>query len=50
MKQIPEFENEDDERDFWAIADSTEYVDWPTEERKKFVHLKPSPDRRASPA
>jgi hypothetical protein len=28
-KKIPDFKNEDDERRFWAKADSTEYVDWP---------------------
>ena len=26
-KKIPDFKNEDDERRFWAKADSTEYVD-----------------------
>jgi len=41
-KKIPEFTNEDDERRFWASADSTEYVDWPTGRRSKLVHLKPS--------
>lgn len=42
MKKIPEFNNEDDERKFWATADSTEYVDWPSGKRKKLVQLKPS--------
>jgi predicted DNA binding CopG/RHH family protein len=41
-KRIPEFKNEDAERSFWATADSTEYVDWPSGKRKKLVHLKPS--------
>jgi len=41
-KKLPEFKNEDAERKFWATADSTEYVDWPSGKRKKFVHLKPS--------
>ena len=27
-KDIPTFENEDEERKFWATHDSTEYVDW----------------------
>jgi predicted DNA binding CopG/RHH family protein len=40
--EIPEFENENDERKFWATADSTEYVDWPSGKRGKLVHLKPS--------
>jgi CopG antitoxin of type II toxin-antitoxin system len=41
-KKIPEFKNEDDERRFWAKADSTEYVDWPSARRRKLVQLKPS--------
>jgi predicted DNA binding CopG/RHH family protein len=41
-KKIPEFRSEDGERKFWATADSTEYVDWPSGKRKKLVHLKPS--------
>lgn len=42
MKKIPNFENEDKEREFWAEADSSEYIDW--EEAKKIVlpNLKPS--------
>ncbi len=27
-KDIPTFENEDEEREFWATHDSTEYIDW----------------------
>jgi predicted DNA binding CopG/RHH family protein len=41
-KKLPEFKNEEAERTFWATADSTEYVDWPSAKRKKLVHLKPS--------
>jgi len=41
-KKRPEFKNEDEERKFWASADSTEYLDWPSGHRKKLVHLKPS--------
>jgi predicted DNA binding CopG/RHH family protein len=41
-KKPPEFKNEDAERKFWATADSTEYVDWPSGKRRKFVQLKPS--------
>jgi predicted DNA binding CopG/RHH family protein len=41
-KRIPEFKNEDAERKFWATADSTEYVDWPSAKRKCLVQLKPS--------
>jgi hypothetical protein len=28
LKPIPKFESEDEEREFWATHDSTEYVDW----------------------
>jgi len=41
-KKLPEFKCEDDERKFWATADSTEYVDWQAGKRKKLVQLKPS--------
>ncbi|MGO9893943.1 MAG: BrnA antitoxin family protein [Bryobacteraceae bacterium] len=41
-KRIPEFKSEADERKFWATADSTEYVDWPSAKRRKLVNLKPS--------
>ena len=27
-KEIPQFKNEDEEREFWASHDSTDYVDW----------------------
>ena len=41
-KRLPEFQNEDEERKFWATADSTEYLDWPSGERKTLIRLKPS--------
>ncbi len=41
-KRVPKFKTEDDERRFWATADSTEYVEWESGKRKKLVHLKPS--------
>ncbi len=42
MKEIPEFKNEEEERQFWAEHDSTEYVDWSKAERGVFPNLKPS--------
>ena len=42
MKDIPEFKNEEEERQFWAEHDSTEYVDWPKAKRGVFPNLKPS--------
>ncbi|HEY1217687.1 MAG: BrnA antitoxin family protein [Bryobacteraceae bacterium] len=41
-KKLPEFKNENDERKFWATADSAEYVDWQSGERKRLPRLKPS--------
>ena len=41
-KRPPEFKNEDAERDFWATADSTHYLDWRAASRRKLVQLKPS--------
>jgi predicted DNA binding CopG/RHH family protein len=41
-KKLPEFKSEEAERRFWATADSTEYVDWSSGKRRKFVHLKPT--------
>jgi len=42
MKKVPKFRNEDSERDFWAEADSTEYVDWKKAKRAVLSQLKPS--------
>jgi len=39
-KTIPRFTNEDEEREFWATADSTKYLDWSRAEMKKLVRLK----------
>jgi predicted DNA binding CopG/RHH family protein len=41
-KPIPEFKNENEEREFWATHDSTDYVDWNEAERVVFPKLKPS--------
>jgi predicted DNA binding CopG/RHH family protein len=42
MKQMPKFSSEEEEREFWATHDSTEYVDWDQAERVVFPQLKPS--------
>jgi predicted DNA binding CopG/RHH family protein len=42
LEPIPEFENEDQEREFWATHDSTDYVDWSRAERAVLPRLKPS--------
>jgi uncharacterized DUF497 family protein len=41
-KKLPKFKDEDNERKFWATADSTEYGTGDLEKRKKLVRLKPS--------
>lgn len=41
-KKIPKFKNEDEEREFWATHDSTDYIDWSKAERGMFPKLKPS--------
>ena len=41
-KRLPDFKSEDEERRFWATADSTEYIDWPSGKRRKLAQLKPS--------
>jgi len=42
MKNIPNFENEEKEREFWAEADSSEYVDWKKAKKVVLPNLKPS--------
>lgn len=42
-KPIPQFRSENEEREFWAAHDSTEYIDWNKAERNPiFPRLKPS--------
>ena len=41
-KPIPAFQSESDEREFWAKADSTEYVDWAAATAMQFPNLRPS--------
>jgi predicted DNA binding CopG/RHH family protein len=42
LKQIPKFNNEDEERDFWAKADSSEYFDWDNPVELDLSKLKPT--------
>ena len=42
MKKLPKHRSEDEERDFWSIADSTDYLDWKRAKRVTFSKLKPS--------
>lgn len=41
-KQIPYFASENEERKFWEVHDSTDYVDWSKAERIILSNLKPS--------
>jgi predicted DNA binding CopG/RHH family protein len=41
-KRIPEFKSEDEEREFWATHDSSDYVDWSDATTMRFPNLKPS--------
>lgn len=42
LKEIPRFNNEDEEREFWATHDSTDYFDWDKAEIVVFPKLKPT--------
>ncbi|MBM3150732.1 MAG: hypothetical protein FJZ96_00775 [Chloroflexi bacterium] len=39
---VPDFQSEDEEREFWATHDSTDYVDWTQARRTVFPNLKPT--------
>ena len=41
-KQIPKFQNEDEEREFWASHDSSEYIDWSQAKSITLPKLKPT--------
>ena len=41
-KSLPEFQTEDEEREFWATHDSSDYVDWDRAQAIVFPKLKPS--------
>jgi predicted DNA binding CopG/RHH family protein len=41
-KKIPKFRNEDEERDFWASHDSTDYIDWSAAKEVVMPNLKPT--------
>jgi predicted DNA binding CopG/RHH family protein len=41
-KAIPAFENEEQEREFWAAHDSADYVDWRRSEEMRLPNLRPT--------
>ena len=42
-RTVPEFRSEEEERAFWARADSADYVDWKAARSVVFPKLKPTP-------
>lgn len=43
LKEIPKFTSEKEEREFWQVQDSAEYVDWgKAKDIASFPNLKPS--------
>ena len=42
LKEIPVFNSEKEEREFWEQHDSTEFIDWEAGSEAKFPNLKPS--------
>ncbi|HLA63068.1 MAG TPA: BrnA antitoxin family protein [Rhodothermales bacterium] len=41
-KPLPTFDSERDEQDFWADADSVDYIDWSQARQVVLPNLKPS--------
>ncbi len=41
-KEIPKFKNEEEEREFWATHDSTDYLDWSKSNTITLPKLKPT--------
>ena len=41
-RPVPTFRTEEEERAFWATADTSEFFDWSRAQRVRFPNLKPS--------
>jgi len=41
LKKIPKFKNEDEEREFWSKADTSDYFDYSNAKKIKIKNLKP---------
>jgi predicted DNA binding CopG/RHH family protein len=41
-KTVPEFKSEQEEREFWATNDSSEFIDWKNAQKAIFPDLKPT--------
>lgn len=42
LKEIPTFQNEDDEREFWTKEDSTDFLNWEQGDISLLPNLKPT--------
>ena len=42
LKTIPKFKDDEEEREFWATHDSTDYIDWSKAKRTVMPNLKTS--------
>jgi len=42
LKPIPRFANEAEERKFWEMHDSADYIDWSKAQRTRLPNLKPT--------
>ena len=42
LKEIPIFNNEEEEREFWSKENSTDFIDWDSAETKTLPKLKPT--------
>ena len=42
VRKLPKFESEEQERQFWASHDSTEYLNWRQGRRVKLPNLRPT--------
>ena len=42
LKEIPIFNSEEEEREFWAKEDSTDFIDWDSAEMQVLPKLKPT--------
>lgn len=42
LKDIPTFQNEDEEREFWAREDSIDFINWENGEVSVLPNLKPT--------
>ncbi len=40
--KLPEFDNEDQEREFWSAHDSTDYINWEESTDVVFPNLRPT--------